>query len=163
MSDTAPITVHDVAKFGPQSATADEQIRIIVGRPTIHEDPNGGNLIVPRYECQRDSSSYTVSGRAETDGSGEFVWRSSDLLCRRPKFSIDLEAPISFLAAAHNAKPRILTPPPAPVIMTSIVETPSPDELVATVFSWNVAGERAPYTSFSYWCRIPYEVENVVE
>ena len=149
--------------FGPQSVTSDDlNGRTVISFPVKKVDPNGAISIVPEYVCQKDPRPILgISGRAITDGSGEFEWRSSDLICHPDLNLFVFVEPVSFVATAHIPRRSSPVAPHPPAVMTSSIEiitTSSPfNEVVFMVQSWALDGQRLPGVDFSYWCRIPWE------
>jgi hypothetical protein len=149
--------------FGPQSVTSDDlNGRTVISFPVKKVDPNGAILIVPEYVCQREPTRVLgISGRAMTDGSGEFEWRSSDLICHPDLELVVFQEPVSFVATAHLPRRSNPVTPHRPAVITSsieIVTTSAPfNEVVVIVQSWALDGQRLPGVDFSYWCRIPWE------
>jgi hypothetical protein len=148
--------------FGPQSITSDDlNGRTVISFPVKKVDPNGAILIVPEYVCQKDPTRVLgISGRAMTDGAGEFEWRSSDLICHPDLELVVFLEPVSFVATAHIPRRSSRVAPQRPTVITSSIEiitTSSPfNEVVFMVQSWSLDGQRLPGVDFSYWCRIPW-------
>jgi hypothetical protein len=97
----------------------------------------------------REAFAIDLAGVAETGGDGKATWRLGDSTCASEIPPI-VEPPGCFVATPIAEAPVVLT--------TSIKWQNPPDDLVVEVYTWDLGGLRLPHVTFSWRCRVGYEV-----
>lgn len=84
--------------------------------------------------------SLDLGGKAQTGTDGKVSWKLSNFICGPGPAKLD--EPVSFVATARANHPIIIT--------SDIVKTGG--DLEIDVYSWELSGEPAPETRFSWRC-----------
>jgi len=103
------------------------------------------SLIVARPNRCTDSRVFDVSGFAQTQANGQFVFKLTSFLC--PAGEI-FDFPINVLATPISQKPFFLT------VMHKLVNNNT--DLEITVFAWDANGAPAPNVAFNWRCRVEH-------
>ena len=103
------------------------------------------SLIVARPNRCTDSRVFDVSGFAQTQASGQVVFKLSTFLCPAQEI---YSLPINVLVTPISQKPVFAT------VMHKLINSDTDVEI--TVFSWDPNGAPAPGVTFNWRCRVEH-------